>query len=80
MALPARTMVYIHWPYCTKLCTYCNFNKYRNTGVDHARMLCCLLTEWRTLRDQYRNVADISISGGKSRLMLSSKEQVNLTY
>ena len=21
--------VYIHWPYCSKICSYCNFNKYR---------------------------------------------------
>ena len=29
--------VYIHWPYCTKICSYCNFNKYLNTNVDHQR-------------------------------------------
>ena len=29
--------VYIHWPYCTKKCTYCNFNKYVVSDVDHER-------------------------------------------
>ena len=26
---PAGYGVYIHWPYCLKICSYCNFNKYR---------------------------------------------------
>ena len=29
--------VYIHWPYCTKKCSYCNFNKYVVSDVDHER-------------------------------------------
>ena len=29
--------VYIHWPYCTKLCSYCNFNKYVSSRVDETR-------------------------------------------
>ncbi len=26
---PAGYSVYVHWPYCLKICSYCNFNKYR---------------------------------------------------
>ena len=29
--------VYIHWPYCARKCTYCNFNKYVVDSVDHER-------------------------------------------
>ena len=29
--------VYIHWPYCKKLCSYCNFNKYVQRSVDQKR-------------------------------------------
>ena len=29
--------VYIHWPYCARKCTYCNFNKYVSNNVDDDR-------------------------------------------
>ena len=29
LSRPAGYGVYVHWPYCTKICSYCNFNKYR---------------------------------------------------
>ncbi len=34
----AGLSVYIHWPYCSSLCTYCDFNKYLANDVDHERM------------------------------------------
>ena len=33
----AGASVYIHWPYCSKLCSYCNFNKYVKDKVDQTR-------------------------------------------
>ncbi|KAM9992936.1 hypothetical protein ACTFIY_010383 [Dictyostelium cf. discoideum] len=31
--------LFVYWPYCSKICPYCNFNKYRDTDkVDHERM------------------------------------------
>ncbi|KNC87490.1 hypothetical protein SARC_00376 [Sphaeroforma arctica JP610] len=40
--------VYIHWPYCKKMCSYCNFNRYVKDNVDHERMRNCLVTELKT--------------------------------
>uniref|UniRef100_A0A480HS45 Radical S-adenosyl methionine domain-containing protein n=2 Tax=Sus scrofa TaxID=9823 RepID=A0A480HS45_PIG len=44
-----RAALYVHWPYCEKRCSYCNFNKYIPRGVDEAAMRRCLVTEAQTL-------------------------------
>ena len=41
--------LYVHWPYCQRRCTYCNFNKYIEPNVDHEKMQQCLVQEARTL-------------------------------
>lgn len=37
------------WPYCSKRCSYCNFNKYVVPAVDEAAVRACLVREARTL-------------------------------
>ncbi|KAM6163989.1 radical S-adenosyl methionine domain-containing protein 1, mitochondrial [Rhynchocyon petersi] len=44
-----RASLYVHWPYCEKRCSYCNFNKYIPRGVDEAVVRSCLVTEAQTL-------------------------------
>lgn len=63
--------VYIHWPYCTKLCSYCNFNKYVARSVDHHRMLSSLLAEWRHLSSKLEvsSANTIFFGGGTPSLM-----------
>ena len=35
--------LYVHWPYCTRLCPYCDFNIYRNRNGDHDDLLHAIL-------------------------------------
>ena len=28
--------LYLHWPYCARICPYCDFNVYRPKGDDEA--------------------------------------------
>ncbi|XP_070251021.1 radical S-adenosyl methionine domain-containing protein 1, mitochondrial isoform X2 [Myotis yumanensis] len=49
VARSQRAALYVHWPYCEKRCSYCNFNKYIPRGVDEAAVRSCLVTEAQTL-------------------------------
>nr|XP_054773798.1 radical S-adenosyl methionine domain-containing protein 1, mitochondrial-like [Lytechinus pictus] len=62
--------IYVHWPYCKKRCTYCNFNKYVTPTIDQDRMRACLTREARTLirRSGIKRVNSIFFGGGTPSL------------
>lgn len=58
--------VYVHWPYCTRLCPYCDFNIYKDRGVDAARWsaaLTCDLGYWAALTPE-RRLTSLYFGGG----------------
>ncbi len=62
--------VYVHWPYCARICPYCDFNVYKNRGVDWARWLAALkrdLGHWAA-RTSDRNLASLYFGGGTPSL------------
>ena len=65
-----EAVLYVHWPYCEKRCTYCNFNKYVSKSVDESRMRDCLLTELTSLLSlsQVKRVKSIFFGGGTPSL------------
>ncbi|XP_047400656.1 radical S-adenosyl methionine domain-containing protein 1, mitochondrial isoform X2 [Sciurus carolinensis] len=65
-----RAAVYVHWPYCEKRCSYCNFNKYIPRGVEEAAMRNCLVTEVHTLLrlSGVRRVESVFFGGGTPSL------------
>jgi len=62
--------LYIHWPYCKRKCTYCNFNKYVSEFVDHQRMRKCLVTELENLIkiSGVKQISSIFFGGGTPSL------------
>ncbi len=65
-----RLGVYIHWPYCARICPYCDFNVYKNRDVDDARWVEALkrdLTHWRG-RTGGRDLHSIYWGGGTPSL------------
>ncbi|MEE6527543.1 hypothetical protein FKM82_028973 [Ascaphus truei] len=48
-ACAEEAAVYVHWPYCEKRCTYCNFNKYIRRSDNEDALRSCLVQEARTL-------------------------------
>ena len=66
--------LYVHWPFCQRRCTYCNFNKYIDRTTDHDRMRRCLVTETAHLLELsgVRRVKSIFFGGGTPSLALPS--------
>uniref|UniRef100_A0A4W4FWR4 Radical S-adenosyl methionine domain-containing protein n=1 Tax=Electrophorus electricus TaxID=8005 RepID=A0A4W4FWR4_ELEEL len=62
--------LYVHWPYCLKRCSYCNFNKYIPRSVNHVLMTECLQKETRTLLQlsQVSKITSVFFGGGTPSL------------
>lgn len=68
--------VYVHWPYCARICPYCDFNVYAAKARDTAPLFDAILKDlegWRG-RTGEREVRSIFLGGGTPSLM--SGEQV----
>jgi putative oxygen-independent coproporphyrinogen III oxidase len=71
--LTAPLGLYIHWPYCAKICPYCDFNVYRDRGRRHEQAaLAAAIAE--DLKAQHaltgeRELVSIFFGGGTPSLM-----------
>ena len=64
-----KLAVYIHWPYCARICPYCDFNVYKRR--DDAALLPAILKDlahWRELSGR-REISSIHFGGGTPSLM-----------
>jgi putative oxygen-independent coproporphyrinogen III oxidase len=62
--------IYIHWPYCTRLCPYCDFNIYRQRGKDEALFLALLEDiNWWANEIIPRPLTSLSFGGGTPSLL-----------
>lgn len=77
---PARGFgIYLHWPYCARVCPYCDFNVYAAKARDTAPLFDAILRDlegWRA-RTGERAVDTIFLGGGTPSLMTG--EQVART-
>ena len=63
--------VYIHWPYCARICPYCDFNVYKSKGEagdDLVAAIALDLKYWRGVTGP-RNLTSIHFGGGTPSLM-----------
>ncbi len=65
--------VYVHWPYCARICPYCDFNVVRARGRDEEQAqlvaaICADLTAQRELTGP-RDLVSIFLGGGTPSLM-----------
>ena len=69
-ALPP-TGLYVHWPYCARVCPYCDFNVARARGVDEDAWSAALAADLAHLRDRYgpRPLVSLYLGGGTPSLM-----------
>ena len=65
--------LYVHWPYCARICPYCDFNVVRDRGrtEEHAGLVEAILADLRAQRDLTgpRRLASIFFGGGTPSLM-----------
>lgn len=71
--------IYVHWPYCTAICPYCDFNVYRVRGADNAPLLAAIITdlEAHAARFGRRRTGSLFLGGGTPSL-LSGAEVASL--
>lgn len=69
-ALPPLGL-YLHWPYCARICPYCDFNVYRARGRDTAPLLDAMLADLERWRERTgpRRLASVHFGGGTPSLM-----------
>ncbi|KAM3597812.1 uncharacterized protein V6R79_009429 [Siganus canaliculatus] len=62
--------IYVHWPYCLRRCSYCNFNKYISRKSNDNIMAECLQREMETLLQlsQVSCVTSVFFGGGTPSL------------
>lgn len=69
MADPRDLAIYIHWPYCARICPYCDFNVYKGRDNDDlVEAIIADLTYWRDWSDA-RNITSIHFGGGTPSLL-----------
>jgi len=65
--------VYVHWPYCAKICPYCDFNVVRDRGrtEEQARLVAAILDDLQAQAALVgpRRLASIFLGGGTPSLM-----------
>ncbi|MBL4869381.1 MAG: radical SAM family heme chaperone HemW [Robiginitomaculum sp.] len=68
---PQNISLYVHWPYCTRICPYCDFNVYKNKGDNQAALVAAILDDMRYGRDKYgpRRLAGLHFGGGTPSLL-----------
>lgn len=67
--------VYVHWPYCTRLCPYCDFNIYRARDIDRAPLRHAIVADIHKHAAQYgRRPADTIFLGGGTPSLLSGAD------
>ncbi|MBN8553195.1 MAG: coproporphyrinogen III oxidase [Caulobacterales bacterium] len=73
MTEPAALAVYLHWPYCARICPYCDFNVYRDRGraVEQAQLVQAMLADLKHQTESLgpRRLASIFFGGGTPSLM-----------
>jgi putative oxygen-independent coproporphyrinogen III oxidase len=62
--------LYVHWPFCARICPYCDFNVYRPKGLEDALFEAVLvdLDRWHALT-QGRKLTSLHLGGGTPSLM-----------
>ncbi|MBL8547263.1 MAG: radical SAM family heme chaperone HemW [Hyphomonadaceae bacterium] len=75
----SETGIYVHWPYCSAICPYCDFNVYRARRADNAPLIEAITHDLTEHARRYgrRELVSVFFGGGTPSL-LSGAEIENL--
>lgn len=73
--------IYIHIPFCKKLCSFCPYNKVKYDEALSLRFKDALLKEIHLIGDYYkkRNITSIYFGGGTPSLMIEELNDIIIT-
>jgi oxygen-independent coproporphyrinogen-3 oxidase len=62
--------IYVHWPYCARICPYCDFNVYKNREIDEAAWIAALTRDLEiyAARTAGRKLESLYFGGGTPSL------------
>lgn len=62
--------VYVHWPYCARICPYCDFNVYKTRAVDEAQWAAAFAAHLQALAPRVgpRKLTSLYFGGGTPSL------------
>lgn len=73
MTEPAPVAVYIHWPYCARICPYCDFNVVRERGreAEKTALIQAMIADLKAQAERLgpRRLNSIFLGGGTPSLM-----------
>lgn len=63
--------IYVHWPYCTAICPYCDFNVYRARGADNTPLIQAIAADMTAHAARFgaREAKSIFFGGGTPSLL-----------
>jgi len=63
--------IYVHWPYCARICPYCDFNVYRARGADNAPLLDAIIADLHAHARRFgrREAGSLFLGGGTPSLL-----------
>lgn len=67
--------LYIHWPYCARICPYCDFNVYRARDEDGDDLLKAMIQDLKAWADriEVRALTSIHFGGGTPSLLKAAQ-------
>jgi putative oxygen-independent coproporphyrinogen III oxidase len=66
-----ETGLYVHWPYCSAICPYCDFNVYRARGADNAPLIDAIAADLAAHAQRFgkRETVSLFFGGGTPSLL-----------
>jgi putative oxygen-independent coproporphyrinogen III oxidase len=67
----SETGIYVHWPYCSAICPYCDFNVYRARGADNGPLIAAICADLAAHAARFgrREAVSLFLGGGTPSLL-----------